>query len=129
FVSKSQNQASFEKSPADEEILKDQDPNYRVLNLSTSPFQDAATSYWHKSIGGYHGAKLRKYQELIDFHYDRQLQTFYGGINSTRGNDSLVNQLFSKLYMWNMLNTKYIIVPAGEDRSTIPFKNPQANGN
>lgn len=129
YVTKAQNQASFEKTPADEEILKDPDPNYRVLNLSTSPFQDAATSYLHKSIGGYHGAKLRKYQELIDFHYQQQVETFYGGINQTRGNDSLLNILCSKLYMLNMLNTKYIIVPAGEDGRTVPFKNPQANGN
>lgn len=129
YVTKAQNQASFEKTPADEEILKDPDPNYRVLNLATSPFQDAATSYLHKSIGGYHGAKLRKYQELVDFHYEKQVQTFYGGINQTRGNDSLINALCSQLYMLNMLNTKYIIVPAGEDGKTIPFKNPQANGN
>lgn len=129
FVTKAQNQASFEKSPADEEILKDTDPNYRVLNLAASPFQDAATSYWHKSIGGYHGAKLKKYQELVDFHYEKQIQTFYGGINKTGGNDSLVNELCSKLYMLNMLNAKYIIVPAGEDGRTVPFKNPQANGN
>jgi hypothetical protein len=128
-VTKAQNQASFEKSPADEEILKDTDPNYRVLNLATSPFQDAATSYLHKSIGGYHGAKLRKYQELVDFHYQKQVETFYGGINQTRGNDSLLNNLCAQLYMLNMLNTKYIIVPAGEDGSTVPFKNPQANGN
>lgn len=128
FVTKAQNQANFEKTPTDEEILKDTDPDYRVLNLSTSPFQDAATSYLHKSIGGYHGAKLKKYQELVDFHYQKQVEIFYGGINQTRGNDSLVNNLCSKLYMLNMLNTKYIIVPAGEDGRTIPFKNPQANG-
>lgn len=129
FVTKAQNQASFEKTPTDEEILKDPDPDYRVLNLATSPFQDAATSYWHKSIGGYHGAKLRKYQELIDFHYQGQVDVFYKGINQTRGNDSLINALCAQLNVLNMLNTKYIIIPAGEDGSTFPFKNPQANGN
>lgn len=129
FVTKAQNMASFEKSSADEQILKDPDPDYRVLNLTVSPFQDAATSYLHKSIGGYHGAKLRKYQELIDFHYEKQLQLFYGGINATKGNDSLINLLCSKLNVLNMLNTKYLIVPAGEEGRAIPFTNPQANGN
>jgi len=128
FVTKSQNMASFEKTPADEEILKDTDPNYRVLNLSTSPFQDAATSYLHKSIGGYHGAKLKKYQELYDFYYQDQVQKFYSGINKTMGNDSLIEGLFSQLHILNMLNTKYLIVPISEDK-IVPMRNPQANGN
>jgi hypothetical protein len=129
FVTKSQNMASFEKTPADEEILKDPDPYYRVLNIAASPFQDAATSYLHKSIGGYHGAKLKKYQELYDFYYQQQMQTFYGGIRNTMGNDTAINQLFSKLGILNMLNTKYLIVPVGEDGRTVAMKNPQANGN
>jgi hypothetical protein len=128
FVTKSQNMASFEKTAADEKILQDQDPDYRVLNLSTSPFQDAATSYWHKSIGGYHGAKLKKYQELIDFHYQGQVQQFYAGINKTSGNDTLIDALFAKLQILNMLNTKYLIIPVGEDKS-VPIMNPEANGN
>jgi hypothetical protein len=129
FVTKSQNMASFEKTPADEEILKDTDPNYRVLNVAASPFQDAATSYLHKSIGGYHGAKLKKYQELYDFYYQRQMNTFYGGIRTTAGNDTLINELFSKLGIFNMLNTKYLIIPIGEEGRTAPLRNPQANGN
>lgn len=128
FVTKAQNMATFERTPADEEILKDTDPNYRVLNLAASPFQDAATSYLHKSIGGYHGAKLKKYQELYDFYYQSQIQLFYSGINKTMGNDSAVNQLMSQLHVLNMLNTKYIIIPVSEDK-TAPLRNPQANGN
>ncbi len=128
FVTKSQNMATFERTAADEEILKDTDPNYRVLNLAASPFQDAATSYLHKSIGGYHGAKLKKYQELYDFYYQSQVQLFYSGINKTMGNDSAVNQLMSQLHVLNMLNTKYFIIPVSEDK-TAPLKNPQANGN
>jgi hypothetical protein len=129
FVTKAQNMSSFEKTPADEEILKDPDPNYRVLNVAASPFQDAATSYLHKSIGGYHGAKLKKYQELYDFYYQQQMQIFYGGIRQTEGNDTLINKLFSQLNIFNMLNTKYLIVPVGEDGRTVALKNPQANGN
>lgn len=128
FVTKAQNMASFEKTPADEEILKDPDPNYRVLNMATSPFQDAATSYLHKSFGGYHGAKLKKYQELYDFYYQSQVQTFYAGINKTGGNDSLLNELLSKLNIFNMLNVKYFIIQVSEDK-TAPLENVQANGN
>ena len=128
FVTKCQNMASFDKTPSDEEILKDPDPNYRVLNIAASPFQDAAMSYWHKSIGGYHGAKLKKYQELYDFHYQNQVQQFYAGINKTGGNDTLINELMGKLHILNMLNTKYFIIPVGEDK-IVSMKNPQANGN
>lgn len=128
FVTKAQNMASFEKTPADIEILKDTDPNYRVLNLGASPFQDAATSYLHKSIGGYHGAKLKKYQELYDFYYNDQIQKFYAGINKTMGNDSLIEGLFAQLHILNMLNTKYLIVPVSEEK-IVPMRNPQANGN
>lgn len=127
FVTKAQNMSSFEKTPADEEILKDPDPNYRVLNLGTSPFQDAATSYLHKSIGGYHGAKLKKYQELYDFYFNQQINSFYEGFNNARGNDSILNIEFSKLGIFNMLNTKYYIVQFSEDK-VVPVLNTQANG-
>ena len=131
FVTKEQNQQSLvAKTAADDEILKDAALDYRVLNLTVSTFNDAATSYYHKSIGGYHGAKLKKYAELIEFHIDREINAFYKDAGKAFSSDSAMNALFSSLNIINMLNTKYFIIPGGgEDRSPIPLKNPEANGN
>lgn len=127
FVPKAQYDAPPAKSQADEQILQDKSLDYRVLNLSTSTFNDAATSYYHKSIGGYHGAKLKKYQEIIDFHLDKEINAFYDGLNTAVQNDSLMQVHTAKLGVLNMLNTKYVIVPAKDQSFAIP--NPQANGN
>ncbi len=130
FVTKEQNQQSLvAKTAADEEILKDPALDYRVLNLTVSTFNDAATSYYHKSIGGYHGAKLKKYAELIEFHIDRELEIFYKEASKALANDSTTKVLFSSLKVINMLNTKYFILPGGDGRGEIPLKNPEANGN
>jgi hypothetical protein len=131
FIPKSAN--VIEKTTTDEEILKDPALDYRVLNLAKSFAQDATTSYWHKSIGGYHGAKLKKYQEIIDFHLVKssgggEINTFYAGIGQTVGNDSLLSVLMGKLNVLNMLNTKYFIMALREGQ-TIPLMNKQANGN
>lgn len=131
FVSKAENQQYISgKSAADEEILKDTDPNYRVLNLTVSPFDDASTSFYHKSVGGYHGAKLRRYVDLISFHLSPEINKFYQGINKAGGNDSLMKQLFAQLPVLNALNTRYLILPVGEEGDrAIPLKNSEANGN
>ncbi|MFI5150816.1 MAG: YfhO family protein [Bacteroidia bacterium] len=126
YVSKGQFDAPPALTAADEMILKDTSPDYRVLNLSVSPFKDATTSYYHKSIGGYHGAKLKKYHELIDFHLDKEINTFYAGINNVRS-DSGLTALTSQLGVLNMLNTKYIILPTREGTSAL--QNKEANGN
>ncbi|MGL5788088.1 MAG: YfhO family protein [Bacteroidales bacterium] len=105
FVPKKRTENPFPKSPADEAILQDKDPNYRVFNLTRDPFNDATTSYYHKSIGGYHPAKLRNYQDLIE----HQL---------SKNNMSIIN----------MLNTKYFIVQ-GENGQPEAQLNPGAMGN
>ncbi len=130
FITKEQNQQSLvAKTAADEEILKDPALDYRVLNLTTSTYNDAATSYYHKSIGGYHGAKLKKYAELIEFHLDREVKEFYEEAGKAFSSDSAMMALFSKMKVINMLNTKYFIIPGGKEQGEIPLKNPAANGN
>ncbi len=130
FVTKEQNlQSIVTKSLADDEILKDPSLDYRVLNLTVSTFNDAQTSYYHKSIGGYHGAKLKRYAELIDFHIDKELDLFKNNAGKAFANDSLLNNLMGQLQVINMLNTKYFIIPGGDQQGNIPLTNKQANGN
>jgi hypothetical protein len=90
---------------ADLQILQDKHPNYRVLNLASSTFNEAYTSYFHKSVGGYSPAKLRRYQDIID-HY------FVGSLN---------------MDVINMLNTRYVIIPT--DDGSVVQRNPEAMGN
>jgi len=126
FVSRTQFEAPPRKSAADEQILADASPDFRVLNLTVSPFQDATTSHYHKSIGGYHGAKLKKYDELISFHLMDEiyrLNTNFSRVNS----DSMMNALLKEVPVLNMLNTRYFILPGRE--SDFAVRNPQANGN
>lgn len=123
FITKEQNMQSItSKTAADDEILKDLDINYRVLNLTVNTFNDAATSYYHKSIGGYHGAKLKKYAELIDFHIDNEIKSFYKDANKSFASDSAMKVLFGNLQILNMLNAKYFILPGGENNAEIPLK-------
>ena len=120
-------QQFFQKTPTDEAILQDSDLYYRVVNLAVSTFNDNTTSYWHKSIGGYHAAKLRRYQELIEAHIQPQLATLYKTVAETNGRlDSIAgDSLFPVL---NMLNTKYAILPL-QGGETVPVQNPWAMGN
>jgi len=106
FVSKARVEKPFLPTEADQLILQDPDPNFRVFNLSVNTFNDASTSYFHKSIGGYHGAKLKRYQEVIDSCLSR-----------------------SNMGVINMLNTRYVIVRDKKSGQLIPQRNPEACGN
>ncbi|MDQ3109036.1 MAG: hypothetical protein M3R17_03990 [Bacteroidota bacterium] len=101
-------EASFVKSKADQIILQDPSPDYRVLNIAAQTWQDANTSYWHKSIGGYHGAKLKRMQELYEQVIDSNLMEVRSGLGVATS-DSMMRDVLSKQTALNMLNTKYII--------------------
>ncbi len=109
--------AHFTPTAADEEILKDKG-NYRVYSLQESFSQEARTSYYHHSLGGYHGAKMRRYQDLYDSCLEKETNEFI--------NDAQTGGLqFSNYGVLNMLNTKYIVF--GPDKTNI-IQNPAANG-
>ena len=101
--------------------------NYRVLNLATNTFNENYTSYWHKSIGGYHPAKLRRYQEMIEHHIAPEMQAAYAEIARAGGEMDSVDA--SRFRVLNMLNTRYFILPTGEQGQTVPILNPHAYGN
>lgn len=126
FVPATNQQQLFTKSPTDEVILKDSTKYYRVLNMATSTFNDGVTPYWHKVIGGYHAAKLRRYQDLIDRQISGEMMALQQDIIDTQGTlDSVDADRFKVL---NMLNARWIIMPA-QGGNTIPVKNPYAMGN
>ena len=127
FVPHSIRTETFTKTNTDELILQDTSLDYRVLNFATSTLDDNNTSYWHKSVGGYHPAKLRRYQEMIEHHISPEMQAAYKAIATAGGEMDSVDA--NKFRILNMLNTKYFIFPAGQQRQTVPILNPHAYGN
>jgi hypothetical protein len=113
FVPPRQMKQQFEKSRADKEILKDKDLYYRVFSIYQNPFTEVNTSYFHKSLGGYHGAKLRIYQDVIDYYlqndWQRLIQYFRNG-----GDPKAAGELLAGMPVLNMLNTKYVIYNPGQ---------------
>ena len=116
----------FQPSPADKVILEDKALDYRVLNLATNTFNENETSYFHKSIGGYNAAKLRRYQEMIEEHIAPEMQALYKEVATAGGDMTLAND--SVFPVINMLNTRWFILP-GADGQTFPLQNPYAFGN
>ena len=127
FVTPRSKAQAFPPSQADELILQDPAKYYRVLNLTVSTFNDNTTSYYHKSIGGYHAAKLRRYQELIEEHISPEARALQQAAIQTSGLLETING--DSLYpVLNMLNMKYAILPL-KDNGKLPIMNPWANGN
>ena len=127
FVPKSERDMPQQPTATDIEINKDKSLDYRVLNFASNTFNENETSYFHKSIGGYHPAKLRRYQEMIDAYIVPEMQKALQAIAAKGGNMQQVDgvKLFPVL---NMLNTKYFIFPL-QGGATIPLKNIYAQGN
>ena len=127
FVEKSVREVPQKMTATDQIILRDKSLDYRVLNLASNTFNENETSFYHKSIGGYHPAKLRRYQEMIDAYIEPEMQHTMTAIGQAGGDMTKVNgdSIFPVL---NMLNTKYFIVGL-QSGQTVPVQNPYANGN
>ena len=124
FIPKRQFEKPFAETAADKAILADKSPDFRVLNLTKDVFNDASTSYFHKSIGGYHGAKMRRYQDIINGYLSGEIQNFNTIFKNSRTNQELANNMKQQKVL-NMLNTKYVIYSPEAN----PMLNPEAYGN
>ena len=127
FVSNTLRTAPVEPTETDKLILQDKTLDYRMLNLASNTFNENETSFFHKSIGGYHAAKLRRYQELIDAYIGKEMQQGFSAIAQAQGDMTQVNG-DSLMPILNMLNTRYLILPL-QDNKTMPLLNPYAMGN
>ena len=127
FVERSVRETPQQETATDRQIMQDKAPDYRVLNLASNTFNENETSYYHKSIGGYHAAKLRRYQEMIDQYIGKEMRDMQGAIVNAQGDMTRVagDSIYPVL---NMLNTKYVILPL-QGRQTAPLLNPYAFGN
>lgn len=127
FVEKSVRDNPIEMTPTDQQILQTKELDYRVLNLATSTFNENETSYFHKSIGGYHPAKLHRYQEMIETYIAPEMEKLMKSIFEAQGDMTKLNG-DSISPVLNMLNTKFFIMPL-QGGQTVPLKNPYAFGN
>lgn len=127
FVDKTVREQPIKMSAAEEQILKDKSLDYRVLNLASNTFNENETSFYLKSIGGYHAAKLRRYQEMIDAYISKEMSGVFSGLTSAQGDITKVNG-DSIWPVLNMLNAKYFILPL-QSGQTVPVQNPYTYGN
>jgi len=123
FSNKRQAQQPYTPSAADQFIMNDPGFNNRVLNLTVSIFQDASTSFFHPSLGGYHGAKMRLYQDIIETGLMDNINALYAAMQSQ--NYEIVDSVLAHTNVLNMINTKYIIL----NPETQPIDNHHAMGN
>jgi hypothetical protein len=129
FILKRNSQESYAPRAVDLEILKDPTLYYKVMDYTIDTYNSAMASNFHKTIGGYHPAKLRRYQDLIDHAIEPEREQMFRDLNSRSGNlnDSILNSIFDKLHVFNALNTKYFIV--GSPGKETYLVNNRANGN
>ena len=126
FVEKQVQTQGFQPTETDKMILSDESLDYRVLNLASNTFNENNTAYWHKSVGGYHAAKLRRYQEMIEEHISGEMSALFKAVAEAEGD---MEQIDASLFpVLNMLNTKYYIFPL-QGGQTLPLPNPHALGN
>ena len=126
FVDKQVQTQVFQQTETDKMILEDEALDYRVLNLASNTFNENNTAYWHKSIGGYHAAKLRRYQEMIEEHISGEMNGLFQAVADAGGEMEQLTPL--DFPVLNMLNTKYFIFPL-QGGQTVPLENPFALGN
>jgi len=127
FVPATVREEPIAKSAAIDHILQDKSLDYRVLNFATSTFSENETSFYVKSIGGYHAAKLRRYQELTDAYITKEMGGAMSAISQEAGDMTKVNG--DSIYpVLNMLNAKYFILPL-QGGQTVPLENPYTYGN
>jgi len=124
FIKAQKAEVPFTKSVSDKYILKDKNPDFRVLDITKSTFNDASCSYFHKSIGGYHGAKLQRYQDLIEYYLQPEISAIAGVLKSGVTIE-MIDNMFFKQQVLNMLNTKYVIY----NPDALPLINNSAFGN
>jgi hypothetical protein len=125
FVRAREAEFPYQLTDADRQILQDTEVYFRVLNMTVDPFSDASTSYFHRSIGGYHGAKLKRYQELIEFQISPEMQSIINVLRSSADPTSIGRSLKNTPVI-NMLNTKYLIIQS--QAGPTPILNPYALG-
>ena len=126
FVEEQVQTQGFRQTETDKMILEDEALDYRVLNLASNTFNENNTAYWHKSVGGYHAAKLRRYQEMIEEHISGEMQGLYQAVADAGGDMEQLDP--SAFPVLNMLNTRYFIFPL-QGGQTVPLANPFALGN
>ena len=127
FVESSVRDTPPAMTATDRQILQDKALDYRVLNMASNTFNENETSYYHKSIGGYHAAKLRRYQEMIEAYISPEMQSLMSAVVKAGGDMTKVNG--DSIYpVLNMLNTKYFILPL-QNNQTVPLQNPYTFGN
>ena len=124
FITPKAFSGQFVKSPADEYILEDTDPSYRVVDLSVSVFNDSHPSYWHKNIGGYSPAKLQRYQEYIDSHIAKDLSTLASSLQKATTVEE-AEAAMPYLESLSSLNCRYVILSG----DTMPLMYRYARGN